>query len=285
MTSFKLISLGLGFLLVSCATTEPGVYPGGARGLHDPNSVNNIEDVHRCSEIHAGDASLVFHAMDPNIPPSLPASRIVTPAGVSIPISVGHLDQRRFIQPVPLQCMDWRISPSDAARISQDGSAVEIAEHAEPGSEILLTGTIRGSEGSAGSETLRMLIIDEITRQLIGTWSFEEARGCDGTPVDPPLEIRFEANNGLSATWTPFGRYWDYWGRYDWSPESGDFSFEATDGNRIPSDISRSGQLVLEGDRHLGVSGFHFGTREHGASTPSASAAEAGCTLIFRRQG
>lgn len=276
MKAFKLIPAGLALLLASCATAGPG------EAAQEAGAVAGAID---CSSYRASDAPLVFHAMDPNIPSSLPASRIVTAAGVSIPISVGQLDRRHFIEPVPLQCMEWQLDTPDAAQISEDGSSIEIAGHAEPGSEILMTGTIRGSEGDAGSETLRILIIDETTRQLIGTWSFEEARGCDGTQLDPPLEIRFEANNGLSATWTPFGRYWDYWGRYAWSPESGDFSFEATDGNRIPSDISRSGQLVLEGDRHLGVSGFHFGTREHGASTPSASAAEAGCTLIFRRQG
>lgn len=238
-----------------------------------------------CSSYRASDAPLVFHAMDPNIPPSLPASRIVTGAGVSIPINVGHLDQPHVIDPVPVQCMDWRISPPGAARISQDGSAIEISADAQPGADIELTGTVRGSRRGAGSETLRIVIIDEITRQLIGTWSYDDVRGCEGVQVDPPLEIRFEVNNGLSATWTPFGRYWDYWGRYGWSPESGAFSFEATGGNRVPADISATGQLVQEGTRHLAFSGFHFGTRESGAPPSSVSAEEAGCTLVFRRQG
>lgn len=238
-----------------------------------------------CSSHRESDAPLVFHAMDPNIPPSLPASRIVTPAEVNIPINVGHFDRPHVIRPVPLQCMDWQISPADAARVSGDGSAIEIAGHAQPGSEILLTGTIRGSRRSAGSETLRILIIDEIARQLIGTWSFHEVRDCDVTLVDPPLEIRFEADNGLSVTWTPFERYWDYWGRYAWTPDSGAFSFEGTGGNQIPPDTSVSGELVLEGDRHLTFSVFHFGTRESGVSTPGVSAADAGCTLVFRRQG
>jgi len=238
-----------------------------------------------CSRFAESDDPLVFHAMDPNVPSSWPASRIVMPAGVTVPISVGHLDRSNVIQPVPLQCMEWQVSTSDTAQISDDGSAIEIAGHARPGSEILLTGTIRGSGRGAGSETLRILIIDEVSRQLIGYWSFHEVRGCGETPVDAPLEIRFEANNGLSVTWRPTGRYWDYWGQYEWSPESGAFSFSVTDGNRIPSDIGTNGQLVLEGDRHLTVSGFHFGTRESGASMPGVSAAEAGCTLVFRRQG
>jgi len=265
-----------GLLAGACASTGSGESTpeaGAAAGAVD------------CSSYRESDAPLVFHAMDPNIPPSLPASRIVTGAGVIIPINVGHLDRPHVIQPVPVECMNWRISPSDAAQISQDGSAIEIAGNAQPGSEILLTGTIRGSRRSSGSETLRILIIDEITRQLIGTWSFDEVRGCDGAQVDPPLEIRFEANNGLSVTWTPFGRYWDYWGRYAWTPESGAFNFEGTGGNRVPPDVSMSGQLVQEGARHLAFSGFHFGTRESGGASHAVSAAEADCTLVFRRQG
>jgi len=165
-----------------------------------------------CSRYAQSDAPPVFHAMDPNVASILPTARIAVPAGVSIPISVGNFDPPYTIRPIPLPCMDWQVRPDDAARITQDGSVIEIPEAARPGSEILLTGTIRGAEGEAGSQTLRILIIDEITRQLIGTWSFDAVRGCDATQVDAPLEIRFEANNGLSVTWTPFERYWDYWG-------------------------------------------------------------------------
>lgn len=238
-----------------------------------------------CARYSESNAPLVFHAMDPNIPPSLPASRIVTGAGVSIPISVGHFDPRRGIEPVPVQCMDFEISPSDGARISQDGLSIEIGNDARPGSDIMLTGTLRGSRRGEGAETLRIVIIDETARQLIGTWSFDTVRDCEGAEVDAPLEIRFEADNGLSVTWTPFGRYWDYWGRYEWSPDSGAFSFEATGGNQILVDISLNGAMVLEGERHLSLSGVHFGTRERGAPPSSVSAADAGCTLVFRRQG
>ncbi|KPP83016.1 MAG: hypothetical protein HLUCCA04_02775 [Oceanicaulis sp. HLUCCA04] len=260
----------------ACASTGPGQAVMEA-GVETP-AVD-------CSRYAQSDAPPVFHAMDPNVASILPTARIAVPAGVSIPISVGNFDPPYTIRPIPLPCMDWQVRPDDAARITQDGSVIEIPEAARPGSEILLTGTIRGAEGEAGSQTLRILIIDEITRQLIGTWSFDAVRGCDATQVDAPLEIRFEANNGLSVTWTPFERYWDYWGRYEWSPDSGDFGFEATGGNQVPADISANGQLVLEGDRHLAVSGFHFGTRESGAPSPGISADEAGCTLVFRRQG
>lgn len=285
MASFKLVSAGLALLLVSCATSETRAYSGSGNGLADRPAANDLEDAPRCGEINDGDGTLVFHAMDPNVPAAWPTQRIVVPAGVTIPISVGHFDPRQGIEPVPVQCMDFQISPSAAARISQDGLSIEIGEDAQPGSDIQLTGTLRGSRRGEESETLRIVIIDEITRQLIGTWSFDAVRGCDASQVDAPLEIRFEANNGLSVTWTPFGRYWDYWGQYEWSPDSGDFGFESTGGNQVPADISANGQLVLEGDRHLAVSGFHFGTRESGAPSPGISADEAGCTLVFRRQG
>ncbi len=265
-----------GLLAGGCATSGSGV------SAQEAGAGSAAID---CASYHRSGAPLVFHAMDPNIPPSLPASRIVTGAGVTIPISVGHFDPRRGIEPVPLQCMDFEISPSDAARISPDGLSIEIGEDAQPGVDIQLTGTLRGSRAGEGSETLRIVIIDDIARQLIATWSFDAVRGCDGAEIDPPLEIRFEVNNGLSVTWTPFERYWDYWGQYEWSPESGAFSFRATGGNQIPSDISLNGEMMLEGGRHLALSGVHFGTRQQGAPASSVSAAEAGCTLVFRRQG
>lgn len=276
MAAFRLVSAGFVLLLASCATIRSDV------SAQDAGAGAVAID---CASYHRSDAPLVFHAMDANIPPSLPASRIVTGAGVSIPISVGHFDPRRGIEPVPLQCMDFEVSPSDAARISQDGLSIEIGDDARPGPDIQLTGNLRASRESSGSVTLRIVVIDDITRQLIGTWSFDAVRGCDGAQVDPPLEIRFEADNGLSVTWTPFGRYWDYWGRYEWSPDSGAFSVTPTGGNQIPSDISVNGEMVLEGDQHLALSGAHFGSRTQGAPRSSVSAAEAGCTLVFRRQG
>ena len=275
--TLQTLSLGAVCLCLAACVTQP-------QSVAAPETSPAGEAID-CSSYHQSDAPLVFHAMDPNIPPSLPASRIVTGAGVRIAISVDHLDLHRVIQPVPLQCMDWQVSPSDAARISQDGSAIEIGDDARPGSEILLTGTVSGSSVSAGSETLRILIVDEVSRWLIATWSFDEVRGCEGARVDPPLEIRFEANNGLSVTWTPFERYWDFWGRYGWVPETGAFSFTVTDGNQIPTGISSGGQLVIEGERRLALSGFDFGKRERGAPPSSVSAADAGCTLVFRRQG
>ncbi|WP_429912819.1 hypothetical protein [Glycocaulis sp.] len=276
MAAFRLVSAGLALLLASCATTGSDV--SAQEAVAGAAAID-------CASYNRSDAPLVFHAMDPNVPAVWPTSRIVVPAGITIPISVGHFDPRRGIEPVPLQCMDFEISPSDAARISQDGLSIEIGADARPGSDIQLTGTLRGSREGSGSVTLRIVIIDDMARQLIGTWSFDAVRGCDGAEIDPPVEIRFEVDNGLSVTWTPFGRYWDYWGRYAWLPESGVFSFEPTGGNQIPPDIAINGELVLEGERNLSLSGVHFGTRERGAPPSSVSAADAGCTLVFRRQG
>lgn len=266
----------MGLMSGGCVTASPG------EAVPAANIVASATD---CSGYSQSDAPLVFHAMDPNIAPSLPASRISAVPGASIPIQVGHLDRPHVIRPVPLACMDWQISPADAARVSDDGLVLDIADHAAPGSEIRLTGTIRGSSGSAGSETLRIIILDEVSRELIGYWRLDETRDCDGVTVDPPLEIRFEAERGMSVTWTPFGRYWDYWGRYAWTPESGAFGLEVTGGNQVPGDVSETGVLALAGDTHLALSGFHFGTRERGAPPSSTSTAEAGCTLVFRRAG
>lgn len=237
-----------------------------------------------CSAFAESRAPVVFYGMDPTMPAYEPAGRIAAAAGATISINIGQYYGPSGIRPVSRHCIEWQVEPAGAASVRDDGANLTLSADAAPGSVISLTGVIAGAEGRSVSGTVRINILDEASRQLIGTWSFEDVRGCDRMSVDPPREIRFEPENGMSVAWTVFERYWDYWGRYAWAPESGAFSFETTGGNRVPSDVSGSGQLVVEDARHLALSGFHFGNRD--PDTPSAlvSAAEAGCTLVFRRQ-
>jgi hypothetical protein len=237
-----------------------------------------------CSAYAESPAPVVFYGMDSAMPSWEPAGRIASAAGAGIPINIGQFHGPGGIRPVSRECIEWQVEPAGHASVSEDGERLTMAPDLLPGSVVELTAVIAQEGEGARTGTLRIFILDDASRQLIGAWSFDAVRGCEGAQIDPPLEIRFEVDNGLSVTWTPFGRYWDYWGRYAWSPESGDFRFETTGGNRIPPDVSEGGRLVLEDARRLAISDFHFGARDPDALAPPVSAADAGCALVFRRQ-
>ena len=238
-----------------------------------------------CPAYAESQAPVVFYAMDSTIPSWEPALRVAVVAGGSIPINVGQYYGPSGIRPVSLECIEWQIEPAGHASVSEGGERLTMAEDLVPGSVVELTAVIAREGERTRSGTLRISILDDVSRQLIGTWSFDGVRGCDRMSIDPPREVRFEPENGMSVAWTVFERYWDYWGRYGWVPETGAFSFEATGGNLIPSDVSASGQLVLEGAGLLALSGFDFGNRNPDAPSFLLSAEEAGCALVFRKQG
>lgn len=238
-----------------------------------------------CSAYTESQAPVVFYAMDSTIPSWEPAARIAVVPGARIPINVGQYYGPSGIRPVSRECIAWQIEPAGHASVSEGGERLTMAGDLLPGSIVELTAVIAREGERTRSGTLRVSILDDGSRQLIGTWSFQDVRGCDRMSLDPPREVRFEPENGMSVAWTVFERYWDYWGRYEWVPENGAFSFEATGGNRGPSDVSASGQLVLEGASLLAISGFHFGNRNPDSPSALVSASDAGCTFVFRRQG
>lgn len=240
--------------------------------------------VAECSAVTESGAPVVFFAIDTTTAPWEPAPRVAVAAGADIPINIGQNYAPHGMRRIPRECIEWRIEPEGHASFSEGGERLTIAGDLPLGSVVELTAVIAQEGEPTRAGTLRISIVDDVSRQLIGTWSFEDVRGCDRMSLDPPREIRFEPENSARVAWTVFEQYWDYWGRYAWDPQTGAFSLEPTGGNRLPPDISATGRLVLEDERQLAISGFHFGTREPETPSFMVSAEEAGCTLVFRRQ-
>ncbi|WP_439633868.1 hypothetical protein [Glycocaulis sp.] len=237
-----------------------------------------------CSAVTRSNAPIGFYGMDRRYSPSETMSSVAVVAGASFPFRIGEYYGPSGVRPVPGQCIEWQIEPPGHASLSEEGERLTIADDLPVGSVVELRAVIAQEGEPTRTGALRISIVDEASRQLIGTWSFEDVRGCSRMSIDPPREVRFDAENFARVAWTVFERYWDYWGHYTWDPETGAFGLEPTGGNRLPPDVSATGRLVVEEERQLAISGLHFGTREPDRQTALVSAADAGCTLVFRRQ-
>lgn len=240
--------------------------------------------VAECSAVTRSNAPIGFYGMDRRYSPSETMSSVAVVAGASFPFRIGEYYGPSGVYRIPGQCIEWQIEPPGHASLSGDGERLTIADDLPVGSAVQLTAVIAQEGERTRTGTLRISIVDEASRQLIGTWTFEDVRGCSRMSVDPPREVRFDAENFARVAWTVFERYWDYWGHYSWDPETGAFGLEPTGGNLLPHDVSAHGQLVVEEERQLAISGFHFGTREPDRRSTLVSVDEAGCTLVFRRQ-
>lgn len=277
MLATRCAGIGLAALLVSCATTPPAEEMPSEAGAPAVEATD-------CSAHVESQAPVAFYGMDRYMAGWEPTLNIVAEAGAVIPINIGQSYGPHGMRPIPLECIAWRTEPADALSVSDDGETLTISADAEPGSIVSLTALIAGDGERSVSATLRISVLDDALRPLMGTWQFEEVRGCSRMSVDPPREVRFEPENRMSVAWTVFERYWDYWGRYEWDAEAGGLSFEPAGGNRLPADVSARGQPVAVDDRHIAISSFHFGNREPDSASFLVSAAEAGCTFVFRRQ-
>lgn len=279
-----MIAIRMSVRAVTCLTALAASACVSAGAGEDAPAVQTRTPVAECSAVTESGARVAFFAVDAAIPPWEAAPGAAVAAGATIPINIGQDYAPHGMRRIPGQCIEWRIEPAGHASLSEDGERLTIAGDLPLGSVVELTAVIAQEGEPTRTGTLRISIVDEASRQLIGGWGFAEVRGCNRMAIDPPRELRFEPDNGVRVAWTVFEQYWDYWGRYGWDPQTGVFSLEPTGGNRIPADVSTTGQLVLENARQIAISGFHFGTRA--SDTPSflLSAEEAGCTLVFRRQ-
>lgn len=269
---------------VTClAALVTGACVSAAAG-EDAPPVQSRAPIAECSAVTESGAPVAFFAVDAAIPPWEAAPGVAVAPGATIPINIGQDYAPHGMRRIPGQCIEWRIEPAGHASFSEDGQRLTVAGDLPLGSVVELTAVIAQEREPTRTGTLRISIVDEASRQLIGSWSFADVRGCNRMSIDPPRELRFEPDNGVRVAWTVFERYWDYWGRCAWDPQTGAFGLEPTGGSRLPPDVSATGSLVVEDARQIAISGFHFGSRESGAPSFLQSAEEAGCTLVFRRQ-
>lgn len=256
MTCSRLIPTGLALLLVSCATTEPGVYSGGARGLADPHSGNNLEDLPRCSEIYDGGAYLVAGPVA-----GRPGSRIE----VRHNLGMGHRPYN-----IPLRCVDaWRIDPPEAATLSDNRRFLDISPDAQPGM-LTLTATAQGY-----STSITIPVIDPDVPNLYGSWVPVETLSCAGEEMPSVVSLRPDGR-ALMAFPNMMGRYQDD-RTYSHDPETGTFALG-----------QQTGEVRVVEEGHIIFSGFAFPSGRPPPPLPPDYPPRpdpASCEYEFRRVG
>jgi hypothetical protein len=89
---------------------------------------------------------------------------------------------------------------------------------------------------------------------LAGRWSQDGILSCaEPSVIAPPdaesriRELVFQPNGSFSLTWSPFGSYRDFWGRY--VVEADRIRLVVDGGNFVPPDLVPGGPYDLDGDR------------------------------------
>ncbi|WP_429912818.1 hypothetical protein [Glycocaulis sp.] len=224
--SAKLIPACLAALLMSCATTDPGVYSGGARGLFDPHSGNNLQDLPDCSEIYDGGAYLV-------------ASPVAGRPGSQIELR-HNLGMGHTVYNIPLRCVDqWRIDPPEAATLSANRRFLDISPDAAPG-DVTLTATARGY-----STSITIPVIDSGVPNLYGSWIPAQRYSCAQEEMPSVISIRPDGRV-LMGFPGMMGQYQDDY-RYSYDPETGAFTLG-----------QQTGQVRVVEDGHIIFTGIAF---------------------------
>lgn len=226
MSAARLVAAGLSVLLASCATQQPGTYSGGARGLFDPHSSRNLEDLPQCGEIYDGGAYLVAGPVA-----GRPGSRIE----VRHNLGMGNQPYN-----IPLRCVDeWRISPPAAATLSDNRRFLDISPDAEPGA-LTLTAIAQGY-----STSITIPVIDPDLPNIYGSWAPVQNLSCAGHEMPRIVSIRPDGRV-LMAFPGMMGAYQSE-RTFTYDPETGVFTLGA-----------QSGQVRVVEDGHIIFSGFAF---------------------------
>jgi len=256
MKSFGLATAGLALLLVSCTTTEPGVYRGFVRGAEDPHSGNNLEDLPRCNEIYDGGAYLVAGPVA-----GRPGSRIE----VRHNLGMGHRHYN-----IPPRCVsEWQIDPPGAATLSGNRRFLDISPDAAPGT-VTLTVTAQGY-----STSISIPVIDPDVPNIYGSWVPAQRFSCAGYGMPRVFSIRPDGR-ALIAYPDMMGSYQDD-RTYSYDPETGTFTLGA-----------QSGQARVIEDGHIVFSGFAFPSGRTPPPVPPdlpPRPSQASCEFEFRRVG
>lgn len=237
MTAFRLIPVALAAaaaLLALPATAEPALTGAALRAA--------------CQDAK-GDDYRIF--LSPEVPRQ--------GAGLAVSV-VSRGPEAPWGQPVPVACLKrWTVSDPAIATLSADNTRLTIAEDASPGAKASLSAEIDGK-----TVTVAFTVIARKAVVLTGYWSEVGDASCLAS--DPPLrELRFLPDGRFEATWTPFERYVDYWGTYDFNPATGAITFTPTGGNRVPTDADLVGRAAVGPDGLLRFSDIFFGTAQGAA--------------------
>jgi hypothetical protein len=168
-------------------------------------------------------------------------------------------------QALPLRCTSgWKVT--GPARLSTDGTRLEIAPDAPPGDVV----SVSFRHAGRTAET-RLTVIGRDEVVLTGTWSQRSTEGCEAT--DPVRELVFQPGNRFAVTFVPFETYQDYWGTYEFDPASGRLLLKVEGGNNVPARLDLEGKAGLESGR--------LTLREIFLGSKSGFVPVGGCTYVF----
>jgi len=129
---------------------------------------------------------------------------------------------------------------------------IQVSDNAETGSLVYITASYL-TQSVIG----RYTAYDPAATPLIGRWSQDKANCEPGSHIE---ELIFSADGTFSVTWQPFESYKDYWGQFEYGPETGGLTLNVEAGNAIPPDVT-SGNIVISDNLFEGITAS-FGTPE-----------------------
>ena len=166
-------------------------------------------------------------------------------------------------EPLPAACLrDIKINAANGGVVYQTDSGepfIRVADDARVGNVYTIAALYRDQ-----SVIGRFSVFNPKADPLVGRYS-QSSVDC---PADGVInEVVFSADGTFSVTWMPFESYKDYWGRYDFDPETSELSLTVKSGNDIPQDV-RSGTVRIT-ETGFALETASFGSRETGSTCQS----------------
>lgn len=173
-----------------------------------------------------------------------------------------------FVSPVNA-CAEWSISDDTYAHIDTQSGVLTIKTEERQrligGYFFIVTANIENGRKILSTP---VYIYKPETNPFIGTWRETRRFSCKSgkavSTTDPIVELVLRADGKMYATSIAFETYFDFWGKYIFDVQRGEFGFAIDDGNRIPDDVDGLGQFRLEADGKLILKKLSLGSFNQG---------------------
>jgi len=182
-------------------------------------------------------------------------------------------------------CATWKVERADKGATISPTGLLTVDPKTPPGSKFVVTADI---EHGRAQRRIAVVVFDEKTQPLVGTWKQQTRSGCTGGKktasqeelADPINELEFRADGWFSVTWTPFETYRDYWGSYTTDAATGALSLKVEQGNYVPGDFQGTGTYRLKDSNTLELTGIYLGDKGPSAPVEPAKIGK-NCHYIF----
>lgn len=176
----------------------------------------------------------------------------------------------------PDSCLsNWRVTPAKYAKYDISKRILTIAKSAPAGTKVEISAELAGGPFS---RTLTITGRDEVV--LTGIRRQSEDSDCPGGAKVG--ELQFIEGGQFGVTYQPFESYMDYWGTYQFDPQTGALTMTVQRGNSTGGNLDLEGKAWFRPDGKLQLDGFNFGgARIPGHDYSRPVPAPVPCTYIF----